>query len=103
MSEFKNILIPILENPIKFNKKVRCEKDLEMFIIHFLKFHAPNREATAQNILKNLEESGLLNNGFKLSPRRIGRGVLSDRSWFKGTKKYDSISKQDLTFWRYDP
>ena len=86
-----------------FDKKVRCENDLEKFIIYFLKYEALNGEATANYILYKLNYSGLLHSSYKLSPHRIGRGVLSDRSWFKGTRKYDPRTKQDLTFWKYEP
>jgi len=98
----KDIQTTIFPHSTIFDKKVRCEKDLEKFIIYFLKTSAHHKEATTQTIFKNLKDSGLLNSGFKLSPRRIGRGVLSDRVWFKGTKRYDPKTQQELTFWRYE-
>lgn len=82
--------------------EVRCENDLEKFIIYFLKYEAPNGEATTELILGVLKDKELLNTGYKLNARRIGRGVLSDRPWFKGTKKYDSKTQQHLTFWKYE-
>jgi hypothetical protein len=82
--------------------EVRCEKDLEKFIIYFLKYEAPHGEATAESIINALKDKELLNSGYKLNARRIGRGILSDRPWFKGNKKYDSKTKQELTFWRYE-
>ncbi len=98
----KNIQTTILPHSNILEKKVRNEKDLEKFIIYFLKYQASHGEATTQTIFKTLNDSGLLNSGFKLSTRRIGRGVLSDRVWFKGKKHYDPKTKQELTFWRYE-
>jgi len=98
----KDIQTTIFPHSIIFDKKVRNEKDLEKFIIYFLKYHASHGEATTQTIFKTLNDSGLLNSGFKLSPRRIGRGVLSDRVWFKGRRHYDHKTQQELTFWRYE-
>jgi hypothetical protein len=92
----------IIQPDITFTKEVRQEKDLEKFIIFYLKNQASHKEATAKTIFKNLKDSGLLNPGYKLNERRIGRGVLSDRSWFIGTKRYDPQTKQELVFWRYD-
>jgi hypothetical protein len=102
MMVVKSIQTIIVPHQISFEKEVRCEKDLEKFIIYFLKYMASHGEATTQTIFKNLQDTGLLNSGFKLSPRRIGRGVLSDRVWFKGRKHYDPKTKQELTFWRYE-
>lgn len=82
--------------------EVCCEKDLENFIIYFLKYEAPHGEATADMIINELKNKGLLNPCYKLNARMIGRGVLSDRPWFKGTKKYDPQSQQELKFWRYE-
>ncbi len=82
--------------------EVSCEKDLEKFIIYFLKYEALHGEATAESIINALKDKELLNSGYKLNARRIGRGILSDRPWFKGNKKYDSKTKQELTFWRYE-
>jgi hypothetical protein len=64
---------------IVFDKEVRNEKDLEKFIIHYLKNTSRHREATVKTIFKTLNDSGLLNSAYKLSERRIGRSVLSDR------------------------
>jgi len=101
MTAVKSIQTTIFPHSTPFNTEVRNEKTLEKFIIHFLKYRAPHKCATAKTILKNLEDSGLLNPGFKLNERRIGRGILSDRTWFKGTKMYDAQTKQELVFWRY--
>jgi hypothetical protein len=98
----KDIQTTIFPHSVIFDKEVRNEKDLEKFIIYYLKNSARHREATTQDIFKTLKDSGLLNTGFKLSPRRIGRGVLSDRIWFKGTKRYDPKTQQELTFWKYE-
>ena len=98
----KDIQTTILPHSIIFDKEVRNEKSLEEFIIYYLKTSAHHREATVKTIFKTLNDSGLLSSGFKLSPRRIGRGVLSDRIWFKYTKRYDPKTKQELRFWRYE-
>ena len=98
----KDIQTTILPHSIIFDKEVRNEKDFEKFIIYFLKYQASHGEATTQTIFKTLNDSGLLNSGYKLSERRIGRGVLSDRIWFKSRKHYDPKTKQELRFWRYE-
>ncbi len=102
MIQAKDIQTTIFPPSNVFDKEVRNEKSLEEFIIHYLKNNARHREATVKTILKTLNDSGLLNSGYKLSERRIGRGVLSDRVWFKYRKHYDSKTKQELRFWRYE-
>lgn len=98
----KDIQTTILPHPNVFDKDVHNEKTLEEFIIHYLKTSARHREATVKTIFKTLNDSGLLSSGYNLSERRIGRGVLSDRVWFKCRKHYDSKTKQELRFWRYE-
>jgi len=98
----KDIQTIISPHSVIFDKEVRNEKDLEKFIIYYLKNSARHREATVKTIFKTLNDSGLLSSGFKLSERRIGRGVLSDRVWFKSRKHYDPKTKQELRFWRYE-
>ena len=71
-------------------------------LLFIFKNEARHREATVKTILQTLNDSGLLNSGYKLSERRIGRGVLSDRVWFKSRKHYDPKTKQELRFWRYE-
>jgi len=102
MTTVKSIQTTIFPHSTIFDKQVRNEKSLEEFIIHFLKNEARHGEATTKEILKGLHDSRLLSSGFKLNENRIGRGVLSDRIWFKGTKRYDPKTQQELTFWRYE-
>ncbi len=98
----KDIQTTIFPHPTIFDKEVRNEKTLEEFIIHYLKTSARHREATVKTILKTLNDSGLLSSSYNLTERRIGRGVLSDRVWFKCRKHYDPTTKQELRFWRYE-
>lgn len=98
----KDVQTTIFPPSTVFDKEVRNEKDLEKFIIHYLKTSARHREATVKTILQTLNDSGLLSAGYKLSERKIGRGVLSDRVWFKSRKHYDPKTKMDLRFWRYE-
>ncbi len=46
-------------------KKVYCQKDLEHFIILFLKEEAPKREATTTLILKALKDKDLIHHDYK--------------------------------------
>ena len=98
----KDIQTTIFPHSIIFDKEVCNEKSLEEFIIYYLKTSARHREATVKTIFKTLNDSGLLSSGYKLSERRIGRGVLTDRVWFKSRKHYDPKTKQELRFWRYE-